>query len=155
MLKIKQYFSTQIYTETYLLTAYVLVHSFEIVSLSETDLNFKTSTHDQNLEMPGYCMLRPNHTSNNKRGSVCLFHGTNFPFRVLNILYLSEYITFEISIGNKVCHSINLYRLTNQIQDKFKTFKSHRKLDLDVLLRGKSILTVAIGDFNTKSKDSC
>ena len=41
------------------------------------------------------------------------------------------------------------------MQDKFQTFKSHIKLNLDVFLRGKSILTVATGDFNGKSKDWC
>ena len=44
--------------------------------------------------------------------------------RVLNISYLSECITFEISISNKDCCFIYLYRSPSQTQDKFQTFKS-------------------------------
>ena len=74
---------------------------------------------------------------------------------VLNISYLSECITFEISIGNKVCRFIHLYRSPSQTQDEFQTFKSNLKLNLDALLCGNPFLTVMIGDFNAKSKDWC
>ena len=60
------------YTKISLLTAYVLVYNFYIIYLSETYLNPETSTDDQNLEIPGYCMLRADHPSNNKRGGVCM-----------------------------------------------------------------------------------
>ena len=75
--------------------------------------------------------------------------------RVLNISYLSECITFEISIGNKICRFIHLSRSPSQTQDKFQTFKSNLKLNLDALLCGNPFLTVMIGDFNAKSKDWC
>ena len=58
------------YTKISLLTAYVLVHNFDIICLSEIYLNFKTSTDDQNLEIPGYYLLRADLLSNNKRGGV-------------------------------------------------------------------------------------
>ena len=75
--------------------------------------------------------------------------------RVLNISYLSECITFEISIGNKICRFFHLYRSPSQTQDKFQTFKSNLKLNLDALLCSNSFLTVMTGDFNAKSKDQC
>ena len=74
--------------------------------------------------------------------------------RVLNVSYLSECITFEISIGNKVCHFIHLYRSPSQTQDEFQTFNSNLKLNLDTLC-GNPFLTVMIGDFNATSKDCC
>ena len=40
--------------------------------------------------------------------------------RVLNISYLSECITFEISIGNEVCRSIHLYRSLAKHKKNFK-----------------------------------
>ena len=40
------------YTKISLPTAYVLVHNFDIICLSETSLNSETSTDDQNLEIP-------------------------------------------------------------------------------------------------------
>ena len=100
-------------------------------------------------------MLRTDHPSNNKRRGVCVFYRTTLPLRVLIISYLSECITFEISIGNKVCRLIHLYRSPSQTQDEFQTFKSNLKLNLDPLLCGNPSLTVMIGDFNAKSKDWC
>ena len=96
------------FTKISLLTAYVLVHNFDIICLSETYLNSEISTDDKNLEIPGYYLLRADHPSNNKRGGVCIFYRTNLPLRVLNISYLNKCITFEISVGNKVCHFIHL-----------------------------------------------
>ena len=62
-------------------------------------------------------------------------------------------ITFEINIGNKVCRFIHIYRSPSQTQDKFQTFKSNLKLNLDALLCGNPFLTFMIGDFNATSKD--
>ena len=143
------------FTKISLLTAYVLVHNFDIICLSETYLNSEISTDDKNLEIPGYYLLRADHPSNNKRGGVCIFYRTNLPLRVLNISYLSECITFEISIGNKVCRFIHLYRPPSQTQDEFQMYKSNLKLNLDTLSYDNSLLTVLIGDFHVKSKDWC
>ena len=112
------------FTKISLLTAYIIVHNFDIICLSEMYLNSEISTDDKNLEIPGYYLLRVDYPSNNKRGRVCIFYRTNLPLRILNISYLSECITFEISIGNKICqfifidlpakHKMNFKRL-NQI----------------------------------------
>ena len=64
--------------------------------------------------MFGYYLLRADDPFNNKREGVCLFYWTTFPLRVLNILYFSEYVTFEINIGNKVCRLFHLYRSPGQ-----------------------------------------
>ena len=95
----------------------------DIICLFETYLNSETSADDRDLEIPGYYLLRANHLSNNKRGGVCIFYRTNLPLRVLNISYLSECISFEISIGNKVRRFIHLYRSPSQTKDEFQTLK--------------------------------
>ena len=95
-------------------------------------------------------MLRTDHPRR-----TCIFYRTNQPLRVLNISYLIECITFEISIGNKVCHFIHLYRSPSQTQDEFQTFKSNLNLNIHTLLCSNAFLTVMIGDFNAKSKDRC
>ena len=100
-------------------------------------------------------MLRADHPSINKRGGVCIFYRTTLLLRVLNISYLSECITFEISLGIKVCRFIHLYRSPTQTQYEFQTFKSNLKLNLDALLYGNPFITVLIRDFNVKSKDWC
>ena len=84
-----------------------------------------------------------------------IFYRTNPPLRVLNISYLRECITFEISTGNKVCLFIYLYRSPSPTQDEFQTFRSNLKLNLDALLCSNPFLTVMIGDFNAKSNDWC
>ena len=76
------------FTKISLLTAYVLVHNFDIICLSETYLNSEISTDDKNLEIPGYYLLCADHPSNNKRGGICIFYRTNLPLRVLNISIL-------------------------------------------------------------------
>ena len=100
-------------------------------------------------------MLPSDHLSNNKRGGIFIFYKATLLLRVLNISYLSECINFKISIGNKICCFIHLYRLPSQIEDEFQMFKSNLKLNLDALLCGNPFLTVMIGDFNAKSKDWC
>ena len=76
--------------------------------------------------------------------------------RVLNISYLSECITVEIDIGNKICHFISLYRSPSQAQDEFQTFTSNLKLNLDAILCGNSFLhTVMIGHSNANFKGWC
>ena len=141
------------YTKISFLTAYVLVHNFDIICLSEMYFSFETSADDQNFEMPGYSMLRVDHLPNNKRGNVCIFYRTTAPLRVLTISYLSECIIFEISIGSNIYRFTHLYRLPSQAQDQFQTFKSNLKLHLDALLRGNPFLIIMIGDSNAKFKD--
>ena len=63
-------------------------------------------------------------------------------------------LTFEISIGNKVCRFIHLYRSPSQTQDEFQTFKSNLKLNLGALLCGNPFFTVMIGDFTTNFEGS-
>ena len=95
-------------------------------------------------------MLRADQPSNNKRGIVCIFYRTTLPLRIS-----CEYITFQISIGNKVCPFTHLYRSPSQTQNESQTFKSNLKLNLDALLCGNPFLTLMIGNFNAKSKDWC
>ena len=66
--------SAQSYTKVSLLTAYNLIHNFDIICVSETFLNSETAPNDPNLEIPGYNMYRADHPSNYKRGDVCIFY---------------------------------------------------------------------------------
>ena len=102
--------SAQSYTKVSLLTAYNLIHNFDIICVSETFLNSETAPNDSNLEIPGYNMYRANHPSNCSRGGVFIFYKATLPLRVLNISDLNECINFEVSIATKICHFIHLYR---------------------------------------------
>ena len=86
--------SAQSYTKVSLLTAYNLIHNFDIICVSETFLNSETAPNDPNLEIPGYNMYRADHPSNCKRGGVCIFYKAAIPLRVLNISSLNDALTF-------------------------------------------------------------
>ena len=57
-----------------LLNAYTSLHNFDIICLSETYLDSSILSHDPNLEVQGYDLIRANHPSNVKRGGVCIYY---------------------------------------------------------------------------------
>ena len=145
--------TTHNYAKLSLLTTYNLVHSFDIICLSETYLNSETPPSNTRLEFPGYNLFRSDHPSNNKRGGVCVYYKSTLPLRILNISNLDECINFEVSIANKICRFIHLYRSPSQKQDEFQEFKSNLEINLEALSANNPFLTVMIGDFNAKSSN--
>ena len=84
------------YAKQSLLSANNLVHSLDIICLSETSLNSQASPNGTRLELPGYNMFLSDHSSNNKRGDIYIYSKSTLPLRILNISNLDECITFEI-----------------------------------------------------------
>ena len=95
--------SAHMFTKVSLLSVYSSVHKFDIICLSKTYLNSKTPSDDKNLEIAGYNLVRENHPSNSKRGGVCVYYKSLLQFRVINVKYLQESISFELRIGGKCC----------------------------------------------------
>ena len=57
-----------------------------------------TLSDDDNLQKPGYKLIRVDHPSNQKRGSICLYH-KDFPLRkVNNVSYLKGCLNFNLSV---------------------------------------------------------
>ena len=110
------------YSKISLLTAYISIHDFDIICLSETYLTSTTDINDENLKIPGYIMYRADHPSDVKRGGVCIYYKTMLPLKVLSTNVLQECINFEVSIGKKKCRFIHLYRTPSQSQDENMTF---------------------------------
>ena len=128
-----------------LLRAYVSVHKFDIICLSETYLD--SSIDDESLEISGYYLIRSDHPSNKKRGGICIYYKNFLPLKVTGVRLLEECIAFDLIISNKLCSFVALYRSPSQSQDDFATFsdnfemtqcstsdgisieKSHRSLD--------------------------
>ena len=102
------------YSKISLLTAYISIHDFDIICLSETYLTSTTDTNDENLKIPGYIMYRVDHPSDVKRGGVCIYYKIMLPLKVLLTIFFQECINFEVSIANKKCRSIHLYRTPSQ-----------------------------------------
>ena len=84
------------FTKVSLLSAYISVHKFDIICLSETYLNSETPSDDKNLKIGRYNLVREDHPSNSKRGGVCVYYKSSLPFRVINEKYLQESIFFLI-----------------------------------------------------------
>ena len=96
------------------LIAYNCVHQFHIICLSETYLNSDISSDNENLDIPGYRLIRSDHPSNNKRGGVCVYFISSLPIQMLSISMLHECISLEIRIDDKLCNLICLYRCPSQ-----------------------------------------
>ena len=139
------------YSKLFLLKAYISVHKFDIICLSETYLDSTVPLDDVNLVISGYNLIRSDHPSNTKRGGVCLYYKNYLPLRVLNISYLKECLNFELEIDDQSCNFIALYRSPSQSQDDFETFYDNFEMTSETLAQKRSFLTSIIGDFITKS----
>ena len=62
------------FAKIFLLKAYVAIHKFDIICLSETYLDSSIPTNNDNLDIDGYNLLRSDHSSNTKRGGVCIYY---------------------------------------------------------------------------------
>ena len=110
------------YTKLFLLKAYIAIHKFDIICLSETYVDSSTTSGDNNFAIWGYKLIRFDLPPNNKRSGVCICYKIFLLLRVLNIQYLQEYINFELNIGCKICNFISLYRSPSHTQDEFENF---------------------------------
>ena len=141
------------YTKLFLLKAYIAIHKFDIICLSETYLNSSPTFDGDNLAISGYNLIRSDHPSNNKHGGVCIYYKNFLPLRVLSIQYLQECVNFQLNISGKVCTFISLYRSPSQTQDEIEKFFDNLELNLETLCQNNPLLIVLIGDLNVKSKN--
>ena len=99
-----------------------LLLKFDIICLSEIYLSFNPAPRNDNLEIPGYNLIRSDHPSNSKRRGACIYNKNFLNLRVLDIQYLHECINIELKIRHKLCYVIALYRLRSQSQDEPEKF---------------------------------
>ena len=121
------------YNKLFLLRAYIGVHKFDVIFLSETYLDSTVASIEENWEVTGYNLVRFDHPLNTNGGEVCLYYKTCLPLRVLDIQYLNECIDFELKKGNKFCTFVALYRSPSQSLDNFETFVDNSELNLEAL----------------------
>ena len=121
----------QNYLKISLLRAYILLHNFDVVCISETYLDSTTALDDENLEIAGYKLSRTDHASNSKRGGVCVYYKNSLALRLIDAHYLQECLIFEILIGGKSHNIISLYRSPSQTSYFFEEFADNLQLSLD------------------------
>ena len=150
-----QFKYTYNYTKLSLLKAYIAIHKFDIICLSETHLDCSTISDDDNLEILGCNLIRSNHPSNNKRGGVCIFYKDFLPLRVLSFQYLQELKieNGELEIGGNIYSFIFLFRSPRRSQDEFEKFIETLELNLERFCQSNLFLIMLTGDLNVKSKN--
>ena len=131
--------------------AYISINKIDIKYLSETYLDSSIPSDDDNLELPGYNLVRADNQTNTKRGGVCIYYHNSLPLEVIDTQFLKECINFEIRIGAKLCRLLCLYRSPSQTRDIFETFADNFELTLDTIVHKKQFLIVALGDLNAKT----
>ena len=126
-------------------------HKLDVICLSETYLDSSISNDDDNLEHPDYDLFRADHPSNTTQGSICIYYKKSLSLKILNIQYLHESINFEIRIGGKLFRFVSLYCSPSHSQDNFESVVNNFELNIEIATANDTFLTVALGDFNTKS----
>ena len=130
------------------------VHKFDIAFLSEPYLNSSFPFDYDNLDIPGYVMVRADHPTYGKRGGVCMYYKNCLPLKVLDIRFLPESIAFDLRIGGRLCIFFSFVcRSPNQSYDDFESFLDNFELTLDTLAQKNLFSMVALGDFNAKSSN--
>ena len=102
------------------------------------------------MEIPGYNLVHPHHTSNKKRGGVCIYYKNYFLLRIIDISYLNECVRSEGSVGDKLCNFITLYRSSSRSQNQFESSKDNFELNLESSVLKSPFLLVVLEDFNAK-----
>ena len=64
-----------------------------------------------------------------------------------------ECLNVEVTIGDKICNFVILYRSPSQFQYEFETFSNNFEMNLEVLSQKNPFLLTVLGDFNAKSKN--
>ena len=73
--------SARNFSKVSLLDAYISLHSFDIIFLSETYLDSKILSHDPNIGFQGCNLIRGDHRSNVKRHGVCIYYKNHHPLK--------------------------------------------------------------------------
>ena len=101
--------------------------------------------YDGNSKTPGYIMYRVDHLSDVKRDGVCIYCKIIMSLKILSTSFFHECINFKVSIRNKICRFIHLYRTPGQSQDEFYDFLTHLEMNLDDSFNSDTFLTTVIG----------
>ena len=135
-----------------LLNAYTSLHSFDIIFLYETYVDSSIFSHDPNLEIQGYDLIRADHPSNIKRGGFCIYYKNHLLLNLININFLHECLTVELNIKDKQCVLLALYQSPSQSHNKFYNFIATLESIFQAIILKNPLLPMVLGDFNAKNK---
>ena len=109
-----------------------------MICLPEMYLDSNILPDCSNLEILVYNLMRSDHPSNKKHGSVCIYYKSYLPFRITDINFLKEIVRFELMVSDKLCKFIALCRYPSQSQDQFQSFKEDLGLNHESVVQNSS-----------------
>ena len=137
-----------------LLHTLAVTNDYDIICLIETFLDSSIDNDDDRIPIPGYNLLRTDHSSNTKRGGVCIYYKDHLPIIKRNDLcQLHECLVTEMRIGKKKCFLTCLYRSPNQISNEFEDFCKDLNLFLSNINDLNPACSIMTGDFNARSPE--
>ena len=101
------------YTKLSSLKAFMAVHKFDIICLSETYLDSSLAPDDKNL------IISANHSSNNKRGGVCVYHKNFLPLWVVHKMGVLGHFALWGIFGLRGIRKFWLKKIKPKILSKF------------------------------------
>ena len=81
------------------LEAYNLVFKYDFICIGETQLDSTISSDNNNLNISGYNLIRAVHTSNLKRGGVCIYYKESLAVQTLYNITLPECLVCMVCLG--------------------------------------------------------
>ena len=98
------------------------LHNYDFISLSEMFLSTSMSSKLDSLNIDGYNIVRSDHLSGSKRGSVCCYFKESLPIRILEITAMTECLVLEMLYNNNLVIISVIYRSPNQSSQEFTQF---------------------------------
>ena len=133
-------------TKISLLQAYIIQRNYDIICLTETFLNSSILSDDNRIKIDGYNLIRSDHSSDSKKGEVCIYYKEHIPLILRDDI--NTCLVTEIRSKNEKCFLTCIHRSPSQNQDKFKNFCTN----LDILLNNINdelpLCSIVTGDFN-------
>ena len=139
------------YKKVLLLEAYNAIHHYNLIYALERDLDSLISNDEKDISIKGYSLVRADHSSNTKRGGVCIYYKESLGVRIIDIPNLTESILCQITINNKTGYVLAVYRFSSQSSDDFENFLSTSDQVITDMSLSNPAFRLILGDFNCMS----
>ena len=100
------------------------------------------------MKIPGYELVRVDHSSDQKRDGICIYHKDFRAVKANNISCLKECLNFSLSVYGKQCNITLIYCSPSQSSEEFDTFLSNFEFLLDYIANRNPFVSIIIGEVN-------
>ena len=136
------------------ISAFLSVHPFDIVCLSETFLDSSIGDEGPRLVLDGYSLIRCDHPSDSRRGGVCIYY-KDHPSLVERpeMTTFNECLVCKVKSGSSRLLLGHCYRSPSQDSDQFDLFKQKWEQTIQNIYDCSPTASIFIGDFNARNSD--